>query len=112
METCSGVVLVDSDDLLHPSRVAAARAALQASELAGCALCLIDQHGKDLDLTFESAAAAWTRGRVSAEQCVWFLQLGLSIRPSETLFADSGRRSSGGLVPCDPGLALGRKTGL
>jgi hypothetical protein len=53
VETCSGVVLVDSDDLLHPSRVAAARAALQASELAGCALRLIDQQGKDLDLTLD-----------------------------------------------------------
>jgi hypothetical protein len=53
VETCSGVVLVDSDDLLHPSRVAAARAALQVSDLVGCALRLVDQHGRDLDLTFE-----------------------------------------------------------
>ncbi len=53
VETCSAVVLVDSDDLLHPSRVAAARSALQTSELAGCALCLIDQHGNDLDLIFD-----------------------------------------------------------
>lgn len=52
VETCSGVVLVDSDDLLHPTRIAAARAGLEASELAGCALCLIDQQGKDLGLTF------------------------------------------------------------
>jgi hypothetical protein len=52
VETCSSVVLVDSDDLLHPTRVAAAGAALEDSELAGCALCLIDQHGKDLELTF------------------------------------------------------------
>jgi hypothetical protein len=51
-KTCFGVVLVDSDDFLHPSRVAAARAALEASELAGCALRLVDQKGKDLDLTF------------------------------------------------------------
>ena len=53
VEICSGVVLVDSDDLLRPSRVSAARAVLQASELAGCALCLVDQQGKDLDLTFD-----------------------------------------------------------
>ena len=52
VETCSGVVLVDSDDVLHASRVAAARADLQASDLAGCALCLVDQQGKDLGLTF------------------------------------------------------------
>jgi hypothetical protein len=53
VETCSGVVLVDSDDLLHPSRVAAARAALQASEIAGCALRLVDEHGKNIGLTFD-----------------------------------------------------------
>jgi hypothetical protein len=53
VDACSAVVLVDSDDLLHPSRVAAARAALLESELAGCALCLIDQRGKSLDLTFD-----------------------------------------------------------
>lgn len=53
VEGCSGVVLVDSDDVLHPSRVAAARSALQASELAGCALRLIDQQGRDLGLTFD-----------------------------------------------------------
>ena len=52
VETCDGVVLVDSDDVLHPSRVAAARAHLEASELAGCALCLIDPQGKNLGLTF------------------------------------------------------------
>lgn len=52
VETCSGIVLVDSDDLLHPSRVAAARADLQTSELAGCALRLIDQQGENLGLTF------------------------------------------------------------
>jgi hypothetical protein len=53
VETCSGVVLVDSDDLLHASRVAAARAALQDSELTGCALCLVDQRGQHLGLTFD-----------------------------------------------------------
>ena len=31
VETCAGVVLVDSDDVLHPTRVAAARAGLEAS---------------------------------------------------------------------------------
>lgn len=51
--TCSGVVLVDSDDVLHPSRVAAARAALEASELAACALRLVDQQGKDLGAIFD-----------------------------------------------------------
>jgi hypothetical protein len=55
-ETCSGVVLVDSDDLLHTSRVAAARADLLAGELAGCALRLIDEYGGDLGLTFDLPA--------------------------------------------------------
>jgi hypothetical protein len=53
VENCWGVVLVDSDDVLHPSRVAAARTALQTSELAGCALRLVDQQGKDLNLIFD-----------------------------------------------------------
>jgi hypothetical protein len=52
VETCSEVVLVDSDDLLHSSRVAAARADLRDGELAGCSLRLIDHQGKDLGLTF------------------------------------------------------------
>jgi hypothetical protein len=52
VETASEVILVDSDDLLHPTRVAAARSALQNSDLAGCALRLVDQRGKDLDTTF------------------------------------------------------------
>jgi hypothetical protein len=51
VKTCDGVVLVDSDDMLHDSRVAAAREALRTSDLAGCALRLVDQQGKDLDLT-------------------------------------------------------------
>jgi hypothetical protein len=53
VETCSAVVLVDSDDLLEPTRVEAARAGLENSELAGCALCLIDQDGNDLGSTFD-----------------------------------------------------------
>jgi hypothetical protein len=51
VETYSAVVLVDSDDLLHPSRVAAARAALSACDLAGCALRLMDHEAHDLGLT-------------------------------------------------------------
>jgi hypothetical protein len=52
VDNSSEVVLVDSDDLLHPARVAAARSALQSSELAGCALQLVDQQGTDLESTF------------------------------------------------------------
>lgn len=53
VETCSAVVLVDSDDLLDPTRVGAARASLEESELSGCALCLIDQYGNDLGVAFD-----------------------------------------------------------
>jgi hypothetical protein len=52
VESCDGVVLADSDDMLHASRIAAARAALQTSDLAGCALRLVDQRGRYLGLTF------------------------------------------------------------
>jgi hypothetical protein len=51
VEACDGVVLVDSDDVLHASRVASARKALRSSDLAGCALRLVDQQGRDLGLT-------------------------------------------------------------
>lgn len=52
VKSCDGVVLVDSDDVLHASRMAAARAALQEGDLDGCALRLVDQQGRDLNLTF------------------------------------------------------------
>lgn len=51
IEDFDAVVLVDSDDILHPTRVAAARAALQTSELAACALRLVDQNRHDLRTT-------------------------------------------------------------
>jgi hypothetical protein len=50
-EHCDAVVLVDSDDLLHPTRVESARAALQTSELAACALRLVDCQKRDLGKT-------------------------------------------------------------
>jgi len=54
------VVLVDSDDVLDPSRVASARASLKTCELAACALRLVDQHRRDLrtTLTLSEQAAA------------------------------------------------------
>lgn len=46
------VVLVDSDDILYPSRVTGAREALLRSDLAACALAIVDQNLNDLDLEF------------------------------------------------------------
>lgn len=40
------VVLVDSDDLLHPTRVAVARRHLEKSQLVGCALRLVNESGE------------------------------------------------------------------
>jgi hypothetical protein len=50
-ETYDAVVLVDSDDLLHDTRVAAAREAIENADLAGCALRLVNEEGQELGLT-------------------------------------------------------------
>jgi hypothetical protein len=52
VESCEAVVLVDSDDVLHSSRVEAARTALRNFELSGCALRFIDQQGASLGFEF------------------------------------------------------------
>lgn len=46
------VILVDSDDILHASRVATARQALRTSDLAGCALEIVDESGTPLGAEF------------------------------------------------------------
>ena len=51
VEGFDAVVLVDCDDVLHPTRVAAARKALQNSDLAACALRLVDHRLQDLGTT-------------------------------------------------------------
>mgnify|MGYP001243329255 CR=1 FL=1 len=51
VESCDALVLVDSDDVLHPTRIEAAREALKTSDLAGCALRLVDEGGAALGLT-------------------------------------------------------------
>lgn len=56
VNACDGVVLVDSDDILHPSRVGAARETLRTSDLSGCALRLVDQVGRDLQMTLTAPA--------------------------------------------------------
>jgi len=45
------VVLVDSDDLLHPDRVAAARAWLDGADVAACGLRLVDEAGRPVGLS-------------------------------------------------------------
>jgi hypothetical protein len=46
------IVFVDSDDVLAPSRVAAARQALLEHDVAGCALRIIDEVGNDTGAVF------------------------------------------------------------
>ncbi|HEU4649065.1 MAG TPA: hypothetical protein VFS33_08400 [Gemmatimonadales bacterium] len=47
-----GIVFVDSDDLLEPSRVSAARAALRECDVAGCALRIVDEAARDTGAVF------------------------------------------------------------
>lgn len=54
VEAVDAVILVDSDDILLPTRIAAARQALADSDLTGCALRLVDASGQDLGATFAS----------------------------------------------------------
>ncbi len=46
------VVLVDSDDVLHPTRVATARTMLETCDVAGCALRVVDERGRSAGRTF------------------------------------------------------------
>jgi hypothetical protein len=46
------VIFVDSDDLLEPSRVDAARAALAECDVAGCALRIVDEAARDTGAVF------------------------------------------------------------
>lgn len=48
IDSADGVVLVDSDDILHPTRVASARMDLQASDVSACALRLVDYQKQSL----------------------------------------------------------------
>ena len=45
------VVLVDSDDLLQPDRVAAARSWLDDADVAACGLRLVDEAGQDMGMS-------------------------------------------------------------
>jgi len=50
------VVLVDSDDLLESTRIAAARNYLKENDAAACAMRLVDEGGRDLDLLMDLPA--------------------------------------------------------
>ena len=52
VERHDAVVLVDSDDVMHATRVSTARAMLRTHDLVGCALRLIDERGSSMDMTF------------------------------------------------------------
>ncbi len=49
--TCGQVILADSDDLLHPQRVAAACDRLRHSDLTACGLRLVDAQGEPMGET-------------------------------------------------------------
>ena len=50
-----GIVFVDSDDVLEPTRVEAARAALETHDVIGCGLRVVDEHEMDLGILFGSS---------------------------------------------------------
>lgn len=48
-----GIIFVDSDDILIPSRVSTARVSLQHFDVYGCAMKIIDESGNDLGISFQ-----------------------------------------------------------
>jgi len=61
LDRYAGIVFVDSDDLLEPTRVAAARRALESVDVSACALRIIDGEGRDLGLVFgDGNPADWS----------------------------------------------------
>jgi hypothetical protein len=57
IQAYDGVIFVDSDDVLLPNRVNAAKHYLKLCDVYGCALKLIDTSGQDLSLTFSTTRA-------------------------------------------------------
>ena len=106
------VVLVDSDDLLHPDRVAAARAWLEGADVAACGLRLVDEAGQPLGVTLATPGEGEVEFTPAAHQRVRALEHGLPCRRAANLPADPRRGRTGGLVPDHDGLAPGRTTGL
>lgn len=62
LPTCEGIVMVDSDDILAPTRIAAARRALDRCDLAACALRLVDAGGRPLGPVLGARSAAEAAG--------------------------------------------------
>jgi hypothetical protein len=59
-EACDAVLFVDSDDEMFPARVALARSALGAHDVAACGLSIVDEGGADTGLVFgPSGAVDW-----------------------------------------------------
>lgn len=54
----AAVVFVDSDDLLHPSRIAAARLMLDGADVCGCALDIMDPGGRPVGVVFPAPPGA------------------------------------------------------
>lgn len=54
VEEYSAVVLVDSDDVLEPERVEAARLGLATADVYGAAMRVVDQRSKDLKVLFDA----------------------------------------------------------
>lgn len=52
VDAYDGIVAADIDDLLLPSRVAAARAALDDADVTGCALDIMNEAGRDIGIVF------------------------------------------------------------
>jgi len=67
------IVFVDSDDVLYPTRVEAARRSLDRYDVSGCAMRLIDENGSDLGIVFGPA-----NGQDLAALLAWNNVFGLS----------------------------------
>mgnify|MGYP001009152942 CR=1 FL=1 len=52
LEDYDEILFVDSDDVLHPTRVEAARRSLRNSDVNGCGLQIMNERGSDLGLVF------------------------------------------------------------
>jgi hypothetical protein len=59
IQSYDAVIFVDSDDVLLPDRVAVAKDYLKSFDVYGCALKLIDTHGKDTGQVFSSPRTDW-----------------------------------------------------